>query len=36
MRWRLFIEEYSPDLQYIKWENNVVADILPVVFGINR
>jgi hypothetical protein len=28
MRWRLFIEEYSPDLPYIKGENNVVADAL--------
>jgi transposase InsO family protein len=28
MRWRLFIEEYSPDLQYIKGDNNVVADAL--------
>jgi hypothetical protein len=28
MRCRLFIEEYSPDLQYIKGENNVVADAL--------
>jgi hypothetical protein len=28
MRWRLFIEEYSPDLQYIKGENNDVADAL--------
>jgi len=28
MRWRRFIEEYSPDLQYIKGENNVVADAL--------
>jgi hypothetical protein len=28
MRWRLFIEEYSPDLQYIKGENDVVADAL--------
>jgi hypothetical protein len=28
MRWGLFIEEYSPDLQYIKGENNVVADAL--------
>ena len=26
MRWRLYIEEYSPDLQYIKGKNNVVAD----------
>jgi transposase InsO family protein len=28
MRWRLFIEEYSPDLKYIKGENNIVADAL--------
>jgi hypothetical protein len=28
MRWRLFIEEYSPDLRYIKGEDNVVADAL--------
>ena len=28
MNWRLYIEEYSPDLQYIKGENNVVADTL--------
>ena len=28
MRWRLFIEEYSPNLKYIKGEENVVADAL--------
>ena len=28
MRWRLYIEEYAPDLRYIKGENNVVADAL--------
>ena len=28
MRWRLFIEEYSPDLRYIKGEENIVADAL--------
>ena len=28
MRWRLYIEEYSPDLQYIKGSENVVADAL--------
>ena len=28
MRWHLFIEEYSPDLQYIKGKNNIVADAL--------
>jgi hypothetical protein len=28
MRWRLFIEEYSPDLRYIKCELNIVADAL--------
>ena len=28
MRWRLYIEEYSPDLQYVPGQNNVVADAL--------
>ena len=28
MRWRLYIEEYSPDLQYINGTHNVVADAL--------
>ena len=28
MRWRLYIKEYSPDLQYIKEESKVVADAL--------
>ena len=28
MRWRLYIEEYSPNLHYIKGEHNVVADAL--------
>jgi hypothetical protein len=28
MRWRLYIEEYSPVLQYIKGTHNVVADAL--------
>jgi hypothetical protein len=28
MRWRLYIEEYSPDLQYIKGTQNVLADAL--------
>ena len=28
MQWRLYIEEYSPDLQYIKGEKNAVADAL--------
>src|SRR5687768_10457904 len=28
MQWRLYIEEYSPDLKYIKGEKNVVADAL--------
>jgi hypothetical protein len=28
MRWRLYIEEYSPDLRYIKGTKNVAADAL--------
>ena len=28
MRWRLILEEYGPELRYIKGENNVVADAL--------
>ena len=28
LRWRLYIEEYSPEIQYIKGEKNVVADAL--------
>src|SRR5688572_32866126 len=28
MQWRLYIEEYSPDLKYIKGEKNFVADAL--------
>ena len=28
MRWRLYIEEYSPQLKYIKGEHNIVADAL--------
>jgi hypothetical protein len=28
MKWRLYIEEYSPELQYIKGTHNVVAGAL--------
>ena len=28
MRWRLMIEEFGPEIKYIKGENNVVADAL--------
>jgi hypothetical protein len=28
MRWRLILEEYNPELRYIKGENNIVADAL--------
>ncbi len=28
MRWRLMLEEFSPDLRYIKGSKNVVADLL--------
>ena len=28
MRWRLILEEFGPELKYIKEENNVVANAL--------
>ena len=28
MRWRLILEEFGPELKYIKGENNVIADAL--------
>ena len=28
LRWRLILEEYNPDLKYIKGEDNIVADAL--------
>ena len=28
VRWRLILEEFSPELKYIKGENNVIADAL--------
>ena len=28
MRWRLYLEEYSPDIVYVKGEENEVVDIL--------
>ena len=28
LRWRLIIEEYSPNIEYISVENNMVADAL--------
>ena len=28
MRWRLTLEEFDPELKYIKGENNVIADTL--------
>jgi transposase InsO family protein len=28
MRWRLFLEEYGPDIRYIKGDHNIIADAL--------
>ena len=28
IRWRLILEEFGPELKYIKGENNVVVDVL--------
>ena len=28
LRWRLILEEYGPDIKYIKGEKNIVADAL--------
>ena len=28
MRWRLLIEEFGPELRYIKGKHNIVADVL--------
>ena len=36
MRWRLFIEEYSPDLQFIQGENNIVADALSQMESLHE
>ena len=31
MHWRLILEEFGPELKYIKGENNVIADALSVL-----
>jgi hypothetical protein len=36
MQWRLFIEEYSPDLHYIKGTKNVAADALSPLGILNN
>ena len=28
MRWRLILEDFGPELKYIKGENNVISDAL--------
>ena len=35
VRWRLIIEGYGPDIEYIKVEKNIVPDSLSI-FSINR
>ena len=36
MRWRLILEEYGPELRYIKGENNIVADALSRLNILNN
>jgi hypothetical protein len=36
MQWRLYIEEYSPDLHYIKGTENVAADALSRLGILNN
>jgi hypothetical protein len=36
MRWRLYIEEYSPDLCYIEGTKNVAADALSLLGILNN
>ena len=31
MRWRLILEEFGPELKYIKGENNVVANTISLI-----
>ena len=36
MRWRMILEEFSPDIQYVSGEKNIVADAnsrLPTANG---
>ena len=36
MRWRLILEEFGPELKYIKGENNVVSDALSCLEKSNN
>ena len=36
MRWRLILEEFGPELKYIKGENNVVANALSLLKKSNN
>ncbi len=36
MRWRLIIEEFSPELVYIQGERNIVADALSRLDIVNK
>ena len=36
MRWGLILEEYSPDLQYVQRDKNIVADALSRLHKTNE
>ena len=36
LRWRLILEEFSPELVYIKGQNNIIADTMSTLDKTER